>query len=195
MTSQTAYFETAPLSLTRALGKNWWLFLLRGLAAIMFGVLSLIWPGLSLVTLVLLFGAYALVDGVCAIMAALFGRVALAPRWWLAIVGLLGIAAGIVTFMWPGITAIILLFFIAGWAIASGIFQIIGAVQLRKEIQNEWLLIINGALSVLFGILMFLMPAAGALALIWLIGAYAILYGLLMLGFALRLRKYKAHAA
>jgi uncharacterized membrane protein HdeD (DUF308 family) len=182
----------APGALTRALGKNWWLFLLRGFAAIMFGILSLIWPGISLVTLILLYGAYALVDGACALFAGIFGTSAIAPRWWLVIVGLLGIAVGIATFVWPGITALILLFFIAGWAIATGIFQIIGAIQVRKEIDNEWWLILNGFLSVLFGIAIFVMPGAGAVALFWVIAFYAILYGILMVGFAFSVRKLNA---
>jgi uncharacterized membrane protein HdeD (DUF308 family) len=172
----------------RALGQNWWLFLLRGFAAIMFGILSLVWPGISLVTLILLYGAYALVDGIFALIAGIFGTVAIAPRWWLIIVGLLGIAAGVATFMWPGITALVLLYFIAGWAISTGIFQIIGAIQVRKEIDNEWWLILNGFLSVLFGIALFVMPGAGALALIWLIGIYAIIYGALMVAFAFSVR-------
>lgn len=177
--------------LTHALGRNWWLFLLRGLAAITFGVLSFIWPAISLVILVLLYGAYALVDGVFALVAGIFGAALVAPRWWLIIVGLVGIAAGAATFMWPGITALVLLFFIAGWAVATGIFQIIGAIRLRKEIDGEWWLILSGLLSVLFGAALFLMPGAGALALIWIVAFYAVLYGVLMAGFAFNIRKYR----
>ena len=192
MTSATSFSETARLSLTRALGKNWTLFLLRGIAAIIFGaVRSLIWPGITLVTLVLLYGAYALVDGLFALFAGIMGKVALAPRWWLVVIGLLGIGAGIGTFVWPAITALILLFFIAALRrFATGLFQVVGAIQLRKEIENEWLLIINGVLSVLLGVALFVMPGAGAVALIWLIGSYAIIYGILMVSFAVRLRKY-----
>jgi uncharacterized membrane protein HdeD (DUF308 family) len=131
-----------------ALARNWWLLLLRGIAAIIFGVLTFVWPGITLLTLVLLYGAYALVDGVLAILAAITGD-APATRWWLAIVWLLGILVGILTFAWPGITALVLLLFIAGWAIAPGILQIVGAVRLRKEIDNEWLLIASGVLSVI----------------------------------------------
>lgn len=183
--------DMALRELTRAIGRNWWLFLLRGLAAIVFGVLALLWPGLSLVVLVLLYGAYALVDGAFALIAGVFGRSSVAPRWWLIIVGLLGIGAGVVTFMWPGITALVLLFVIAAWAIAIGIFEIIGAIQLRKEIRNEWWLILNGLLSVAIGIALFLMPGPGALAVIWLIGFYAILFGILMVGFAFRVRRHR----
>ncbi|HET9717302.1 MAG TPA: HdeD family acid-resistance protein [Pseudolabrys sp.] len=195
MTTDTWNAATAPGPLVRALGKNWWLFLLRGVAAIAFGVLSLIWPGISLVTLILLYGAYAFVDGIFALGAAIFGKVSIGPRWWLVLVGLAGIAAGIATFVWPGLTALVLLFFIAAWAIASGIFQIIGAIQIRKEIDNEWWLILDGAISVLFGILLFVMPGTGALALIWLIAFYAILYGALMIGFAFKLHSHAPQTA
>ena len=181
--------------LLHGLADNWWLFLIRGIAAIIFGILALVWPGVTLVTLMLFYGAFALVDGVSALAAAITGNVSVAPLWWLAIVGLLGITAGILTFLWPGITALLLLLFIAGWSIAMGVFQIIGAVRLRKDIDNEWLLILSGALSVLFGIVLFLMPGAGALALIWLIAFYAILFGVVTLAFAFRLRRHRSHKA
>jgi uncharacterized membrane protein HdeD (DUF308 family) len=171
------------------LAKNWWLMLLRGIAAIIFGVLAFAWPGLTLLTLVLFYGAYALVDGILAIVSAITGG-APAPRWWLAIIGLFGIAAGILTFLWPGITALVLLFFIAGWAIAVGVFQIIGAIRLRKEIDNEWLLILGGVLSVLFGIGVLIMPGAGALALVWVIAIYAIIEGILFVALSFRLKKH-----
>jgi uncharacterized membrane protein HdeD (DUF308 family) len=142
-----------------------------------------------LLTLILFYGAYALADGVLAIIAAITGG-APAPRWWLAIVGLLGIGAGLLTFLMPGVTAIVLLFFIAGWAIATGVFQIIGAIQLRREIDNEWLLILGGAISVLFGIGILMAPGAGALALLWVIGFYAIVEGIVFVALAFRLKKH-----
>src|SRR5262245_832422 len=178
--------------LLHMLAKNWWLLLLRGLVAILFGVLTFLWPGATLITLVLLYGAYALVDGVLALAAAIKGG-AMAPRWWLAIVGFLGIAAGLLTLLWPGVTAFVLLFFIGTWAAAVGVMQIIGAIRLRKEIDNEWLLIAGGLLSVIFGAMVVFAPGAGALALIFVIGAYVFLYGVLLLSFSLRLRKH-AHA-
>jgi uncharacterized membrane protein HdeD (DUF308 family) len=178
-------------SLEQLLAHNWWLFLLRGLAAIVFGVLSVIWPGISLVTLILLFGAYALVDGVFALAAAIVGRGNAELRWWLVLVGLLGIGIGVTTFLWPGLTALTLLYFIAGWIVATGLLQIIGAIELRKTIENEWWLILDGALSVLFGILLFIMPGAGAVALIWLIAVFAIAFGILMVGFAFKVKKFK----
>ena len=176
-------------AMVRALAKNWWLLLLRGIAAIIFGVLAFAWPGLTLLTLILFYGAFALVDGVLAIIAAITGG-APAPRWWLAVVGLLGIAAGLLTFLMPGLSALVLLFFIAGWAIATGVLQIIGAIQLRKEIDNEWLLILGGVISVLFGVGMMLAPGAGALALVWVIGTYAVIIGVVFVALALRLKKH-----
>ena len=133
------------------LAKYWWLILLRGIAAIVFGILAFIWPGITLLTLILFYGAFALVDGVLALAHAIMGG-NVGSRWWLALVGVAGIAAGLVTFFMPGVTALVLLIFIACWAIALGVFQIIGAIRLRKEIDNEWLIGLSGALSVLFGV-------------------------------------------
>jgi uncharacterized membrane protein HdeD (DUF308 family) len=176
-------------AMLHALAKNWWLLLLRGIAAIIFGLLAFAWPGLTLLTLILFYGAFALVDGVLAIVAAITGGVP-GSRWWLAIVGLLGIAAGLLTFLTPGLTALVLLFFIAGWAIVTGVFEIIGAIKLRKEIDNEWLLILSGIISVLFGVGVMLAPGAGALALVWVIGAYSVVMGVIFVALAFRLRKH-----
>jgi len=172
-----------------ALAKNWWMLLLRGVAAIIFGVLAFAWPGMTLLTLILLYGAFALVDGVLAIIAAIAGG-APAPHWWLAVVGLLGIVTGLLMFMMPGLTALVLLYFIAGWAIATGVFQIIGAIRLRKEIDNEWFLILGGSVSALFGVGVMISPGAGALALIWVIGIYAIFMGVMLVALAFRLKKH-----
>jgi len=176
-------------ALVHALAKNWWLEVLRGVAAIIFGVLAFVWPGITLFTLVLLWGAYALVDGVLAIAAAVTGGNPM-PRWWLAIIGLAGIGAGILTFVYPGLTAFILLIFIAVWAIVLGIFEIYGAIKLRKEIEGEWLLILNGALSIVFGLVLLYRPAAGALAVVWIIGAYAVILGIIYVMFGLKMRKH-----
>src|SRR5215475_562672 len=178
--------ETHPVYFHRpmlhALAKNWWLVLLRGIAGIVFGVLAFAWPGITLLTLVLLYGAYALIDGVVALAAAFTGGAKPIPTWWLIVIGLLGIAAGLLTFLWPGITALVLILFIVAWAVAHGIFEIIGAIQLRHEIDNEWMLILAGALSVLFGVLVLAMPGLGALSLVWAIGAYSIVFGALLVG-------------
>jgi uncharacterized membrane protein HdeD (DUF308 family) len=173
-----------------ALAENWWLLLLRGIAAIIFGLLAFFWPGVTLLTLVFLWGAYAFVDGVFSLWAAISGRVAVAPRWWLAIVGVAGVVAGILTFAWPGITTVVLLLFIASWAIVSGVFEIWGAIQLRKEIEGEWWLILAGLLSIAFGVILIGQPGVGALAVVWLIAWYAILLGATMIGLSFRLRKH-----
>ncbi len=191
MVGQTSH-SLSVISLPQLLARNWWLFLLRGVAALIFGVLSLVWPGISLATLILLFGAYALVDGAFALAAAIVGRGNAEIRWWLVLVGLIGIGIGIGTYLWPGLTALTLLYFIAGWVIATGVLQIVGAIELRNVIDDEWWLILDGALSVLFGIFLFIMPGAGALALIWLIALFAIAYGILMIGFAFKVKKFKA---
>ena len=174
--------------MVHALAKNWWMLLLRGIAAIIFGVLAFAWPGMTLLTLIMFYGAFALVDGVLAIIAAITGG-APVPRWWLAVVGLLGIATGVLMFTMPGLTALVLLYFIAGWAIATGVFQIIGAIRLRKEIDDEWYLILGGVVSVLFGIGVTMAPGAGALALLWVIGAYAVVMGVILVALAFRLKK------
>jgi uncharacterized membrane protein HdeD (DUF308 family) len=178
-----------------SLAKNWWLVLLRGLAGITFGVLAFAWPGLTLLVLVTLWGAYALADGVCALGAAIGGRGGVVPRWWLVVAGLLGIGAGLVAFFSPGMTALALITLIGAWAVVRGIVEIVGAVQLRKEIDNEWWLVASGALSVLFGLMVLAAPGEGALALLWVIGAYAVVFGVMLVGLSLRLRRHRVAAA
>jgi uncharacterized membrane protein HdeD (DUF308 family) len=177
-----------------ALAKSWWLFLLRGIAGILFGVLAFAWPGITLLTLVLFYGAFALVDGIFALIAAAKGRGnAAMPTWWLVVVGIAGIVAGIGTFLWPAITALLLVMFIGAWALVRGIFEIAGAIQLRKEIDDEWWLILSGAISVLFGLIVLFAPGAGALGLIWAIASFSIISGVLLVAFAFRLRPHADH--
>jgi uncharacterized membrane protein HdeD (DUF308 family) len=179
-------------SLLGAMADNWWLLLLRGITAILFGVLAFVWPGITLITLTFMWGAYALVDGAVSLWAAIVGKGGgLAPRWWLAVVGVAGILAGLVAFLSPGITAIVLLTFIAAWAIVIGVFEIVGAVRLRKEIEGEWLLALSGVLAILFGVALIAVPGAGLLSLVWLIGAFAIVAGVSYIGLALRLKKHR----
>ena len=176
--------------LLHELSKHWWLLLLRGIAAIVFGVLAFIWPGLTLLTFVILYGAFAIVDGVLA-LAAVFGRTGPdVPKWWLVLTGVIDIGAGLIALFWPGITALVLIIFIGAWAIVRGVMEIIAAIQLRKEIEGEWLLILAGVLSVLFGLGVLIYPGAGAVALAWLIGIYAIAIGVVMIMLAIRLRKH-----
>ena len=176
----------------RSLADNWWLLLLRGIAAIAFGVLAFLWPGLTLVTLTLLWGAYALTDGVIAIWAAFNAAGGDAgPRWWLGLSGVAGILAGVVTFYYTGTTTLVLLMFIAVWAIIIGILQIWGAIALRKVLQHEWLLILNGVLSIAFGVVLLAQPGTGALALVWMIAWYAIFFGCLYVALAFKLKQYR----
>jgi uncharacterized membrane protein HdeD (DUF308 family) len=170
------------------LARYWWVLAIRGVAAILFGIAAFVWPGITLTVLVLLFGAYALVDGIFAVVAGISVRKE-QERWWLMVLeGVVGIIIGVLTFLYPSITALVLLYFIAAWAIVTGAFEIAAAIRLRREIEGEWLLALAGIASLIFGVLLVIQPGAGALALIWLIGAYAIVFGILMLVLAFRLR-------
>jgi uncharacterized membrane protein HdeD (DUF308 family) len=168
--------------------RNWWALALRGLVAVLFGLLTFLLPGITLITLVLLFGAYALLDGIFNLIA--FFRVA-SHHWALLVEGVIGIIAGILTFAWPAITAIVLLYLIAFWAIFTGAFEIIAGIRLRRAITNEWLLLVMGVLSLLFGVLILFAPGAGALAIVLWIGAYALVFGIFMLALAFRLRGHR----
>ncbi|MCH4267738.1 MAG: HdeD family acid-resistance protein [Brevundimonas sp.] len=170
-----------------ALHRSWWLLLLRGIAAVAFGVLTFIWPQISLVSLILVYGIYALVDGVLALIAAIRGG-GFAPRWWLALGGVISILAAGVAFAWPGLTALVLVYLIGFWSILRGVLEIVGAIRLRNEIANEWSLGAAGVLSVIFGLILVFMPGAGALGLLWLIAAWAVLFGLLLIWVAFKVR-------
>jgi uncharacterized membrane protein HdeD (DUF308 family) len=178
-----------PFSATlRVITENWWLILLRGVAAVAFGVLAIVWPGTTLLTLVILFGAYAMVDG----LLALGGRGRWSgSSWWLAIAGGLGVVTGFATFFWPGLTALVLLVFIGMWTLMRGILEIAGAIQMRHETEDAWLLALDGGISVIFGLSVLAFPGAGALGLIWIIAAYAIVSGavLIMLSLGARLHR------
>lgn len=169
------------------MARNWWALALRGVFAILFGVLAVIWPELTLTTLILLFGAYALVDGIFSVILGItsIGK----ERWWVELLeGIAGIIIGIVTFVWPDLTALTLLYFIAAWAFITGVMEIAAAIQLRRLITGEWAMILSGALSILFAIILVLFPGEGALALTWLIGVYAIIFGVVLIVLAFRLR-------
>jgi uncharacterized membrane protein HdeD (DUF308 family) len=184
-----SYIATEFGQLVEAIGdlpRHWWVVALRGVAAIIFGILAFVWPGITLAVLILFFGAYAVVDGILALYSAT--RSHGEHVWALLVEGILGIAAGLVALFWPGITALALLIVIATWAILTGALEVYAAIRLRKVIKNEWALVFAGVLSVLFGVLLLAQPGAGALALVWLIGAYAIIFGIGMLMFAWRLR-------
>jgi uncharacterized membrane protein HdeD (DUF308 family) len=167
--------------------RNWWLLALRGVAAILFGVLAFMWPGITLLGLVLLFGGYALANGILSLALAFKSR---RQRWSLIFGGIISIITALITFFLPGITALGLVLLIAAFAIANGITEIAAAIRLRKVITNEWLLVLAGILSIIFGILLSLMPGAGALVLVFWIGAWMIAIGILLLVLAFRVRSW-----
>jgi uncharacterized membrane protein HdeD (DUF308 family) len=171
------------------LARNWWSLALRGVLAIIFGILAWVWPEVTLTSLVLLFGAYLLVDGVVNIVAAARGRTA-KPRWFPVVMGIAEIIIGLVTLLLPGVTAMALVFLIAAWAVTMGAFAIIAAISLRRDIDGEWLLALYGILSILFGLAIAIFPGAGAIALIWLIGTFAVVDGILLLSLAFHLRNW-----
>jgi uncharacterized membrane protein HdeD (DUF308 family) len=170
------------------LSRNWWTFLIRGIIAVLFGPAAIIWPGLTLSALIIVFGAYVLVDGIFAIIEGFSSRDG-NNRWWVSIlIGIAGIVAGIWAMLFPDLTAIGLLYFIAAWWLVTGMLQIVYAIRVREEITNEWLLILTGALSVILGVVFMIFPGSGALSLIWLSGLYAIFFGILLIVLSLRLR-------
>ena len=169
------------------LARRWPLMIARGVVALLFGVLALVWPGVTLLTLVFLWGAYTVADGVIALAVAIRGETD--NRVTMGLVGVLGVVAGLVAFIWPGITALVLLVVIAVWAIAVGVLQIVAAVRLRKVITDEWFLGVSGLLAVALGALLLFRPDDGALALVVTIAMFAVLWGVTLVLFGLRLRK------
>jgi uncharacterized membrane protein HdeD (DUF308 family) len=165
---------------------NWWMIAIRGAIAVIFGILALIWPGLTVLTLVIFFGAFAIVDGVFAIGTAI-RHAERRTEWCPSLVeGLIGIIFGLIAFIWPGLTALGLLYVIGAWAIITGITEIASAVRLRAVISNEWFMGLTGTLSIVWGVILFIFPGSGAIALAWVIGIFAIIYGTSLLSFAWR---------
>ncbi len=169
--------------------RNWRLYVLRGVLAILFGLAALFWPGMTLGVLVILFGAYVTLEGILAIVAAL--QHGIRDSWLVFLEGIAGVVVGLITFFWPAVTAVALLVLIAVWAIVTGILEIAAAVQLRREIVGEWVLIMTGGLSILIGILLIANPGAGILAVIVLIGVYAILFGALLIYLGVKVRSHE----
>jgi uncharacterized membrane protein HdeD (DUF308 family) len=182
--------------LLHSMARHWWLTLLRGIAAVIFGILALFWPGITALSLVFLWGAYTFADGIFSLGAGIMGSggATTGQRWWLALTGVLGILAGLVAFFAPVLTGGILLIFIAIWAIAIGIMAIVGAIQLRKEMDGEWLLILSGIIAIVFGVLMFMQPVAGALAVVWMIATFAIIFGIDLIWLSFKLKGYNDRA-
>jgi len=176
------------------LTERWWVPVLRGLAAIIFGVVALVAPSISLLALVMVWGVYAIADGLFNLMLATrAGRTG--EQWgWFLFEALVSIGAGAVTFVYPGITTIVLLYLIAAWAIITGVAEIAAAVKLRSLVSGEWMLGLAGVLSIVFGGILFAAPGAGALAVIWLIGSYAIVFGVLLVGLGVKLHRLHREA-
>lgn len=167
---------------------HWWVFALRGVAAILFGLIAVFSPEITIYVLVLIFGAYALVDGIFAIVASLRGSHS-DQRWWILLMeGIASLIVGIVSFLNPNITAFVFAYLLAAWAILTGVFAIVSAVQMRAHLPDEWLWIVSGAISIAFGIAIAVLPAAGIIVWSYMIGIYAFIAGLALLGFAIRLR-------
>jgi uncharacterized membrane protein HdeD (DUF308 family) len=176
------------LSATQVSRHYWWILLVRGIVAILFGIAAFVWPGLTFLVLVFLFGVYALIDGVVAVVVALQER-SMWTRWWVLLVeGIVGILIGIAAFVWPGITGLALLYLIAAWAIITGIIEIAAAFSIRNAMGSEWTLALGGLLSIILGIVLIAQPLAGILALIWVIALYAVIWGILLIVRAFQFR-------
>src|SRR5438094_3090107 len=174
------------------LKRHWWVPVIRGIAAIVFGIIAFAYPGLTIATLVLFFGAWVLIDGIFRIVGAIGGR-ASDPEWGFhLIIGIIGIIIGFLTFHAPAITALALIIYIAAWALMIGVSEVAFAIKLRREIKGEWFLILMGLASILFAVLVLWNPVAGAAAVIWLIAWYAVVLGVLAIFFGLRLRSLPA---
>jgi uncharacterized membrane protein HdeD (DUF308 family) len=173
------------------LTRYWWAFLVRGLFAVVLGVLVYTWPTISLATLTIVFGIYALADGTFLVVKAAGNWAALDDRWLLLFEGLLGIGIGAILFFAPGVTAIALLFYIATWSLATGFLEIAGAIRLRKEINGEVWWILSGIASIVFAVFLLIFPGVGILSLLWLLGVYAIVFGILLIALGIRIRMHQ----
>jgi len=173
-----------------SLARNWWALALRGAAAIVFGIIALFWPPAAVAALVAVFGAYALVDGILNLVAAV--RAGRSGQRWGALVfeGIVSVLVGILTLFFPAVTALALVLFVAAWSLVTGVAEVVAAIKLRKVIEGEWLLALSGILSVAFGVLLFISPLFGAIAIAIWIGAYSVVFGALLVGLALRLKSW-----
>lgn len=187
--------DTLTTKLAASFADNWSTLLARGIAAIIFGLLTWVWPGVTLTAMVLLFGFYTLADGLIGFWLAIKGRKENEDWWILLLWAFCSIAVGILTFMAPGVTEVVLLLYFAAWAIVTGVLEIISAIRLRKEIEGEWMFILAGLASVIFGVIMLAQPAAGALALLWMIGGYAVFFGCMLVMLAFKVRSLRDKTA
>jgi uncharacterized membrane protein HdeD (DUF308 family) len=168
------------------------LLLIRGIVGVVIGIVAFLLPGVTIAALVVIFGAYALIDGIANLMLGLTRRAAQDRAWVHALQGVVGIGAGVLTFIWPGVTALALIMFIGAWAIVTGAIEVAAAIKLRKEITGEWLLVLSGLLSIAFGILVLTFPFAGAVGISWVLGSYAMIGGIILIMLGVRLRSIVA---
>jgi uncharacterized membrane protein HdeD (DUF308 family) len=175
--------------------RNWWMLAVRGVLAIIFGLVVLLFPGIAILAFIYVFAAYAIIDGIVAIVVSLSERGTFARWIWVLVEGILGILAGIVAIAYPGLTALVLLYIVAAWAVLTGILEIVAAVTFRGQIALEWALNLAGLFSILFGFLLFIQPGTGILTILWLVGVYAIVFGVLFIVRALQLRAWASVVA
>lgn len=178
-------------SFVEALAGRWWALVLRGIAAILFGIVAIAMPGGGLLALLTFYGLYALFDGFLTVLLAAYRGGAGERFGWTLLEGLLGIGAGVATFVWPGLTALALAILIGVRSVFVGVAEIAAAIRLRRVIRGEWLLALAGLLSVVFGVLVLLFPPAGALAIVTLIGGYSVVFGVLLIALGVRLHGWK----
>ncbi len=170
--------------------RNWWMLALRGVLAIVFAMVAFFLPGVTLAALIILFGAYALIDGLFAIGAGV-ASVRKTSQWWVLLVeGMIGVVIGGISLFWPIATALVLLAFIAAWAILTGILEIAAAIYVRSMIQGEWMLGLTGVISLILGVLLMALPVAGLIVWTWIIGVYALVYGILLVALSVQLHRH-----
>ncbi|MGH3148616.1 MAG: HdeD family acid-resistance protein [Rubrobacter sp.] len=183
--------EAQPQPMVSTAAGNWWALLLRGIAAVLFGLAALFWPGPTLFVLIFMYGAFVLVDGVFAIVAGI--RAGRSQRRWLLMAeGVLSLLAGLIVLAWPGMSALLMLYVIAFWAILGGVLRIVEAISLRREIDNEWTLVLSGVLSIVLGVVLAVLPGVGLLSLAWMIGIFALGVGATFIVLAFKVRGHRA---
>ena len=174
----------------QVVSRNWWMLALRGVLAIIFGLVALVFPGIALLAFIYIFAAYAIIDGIVAVVVSIGERSSLSRWGWVLVEGILSIVAGIVAVAYPGLTALVLLYIVAAWAILTGITEIVAAFIIREQAWQEWALGLAGLFSIIFGIVLFIRPGAGLLTILWLVGIYAIIFGVLFIVRAFQLRSW-----
>lgn len=172
------------------LGRVWWVAVVRGVIGVLFGILTFAYPGITLAVLVAFFGAYALIDGVAAIVFAFRAPKQHLSIWPFVLEGIIGVLAGIAAFVFPLVTAVALETLVAAWMLITGVFEVIAAFRLRNHVENEWTLGLIGVLSIIAGVVLFVWPVAGIASLVLIIGAYAFVFGILLIGLGLRIRSW-----